>query len=98
MSSNSKQFFERASRNDGPEVKWEWITRDGRTGTVTINGEAYDAAAGRVFLIATRGGQVRVRQLLSDLSGVQAQRASFLALEDGYPEIARFVAAASEPE
>ena len=98
LSSNSKQFFERASRNDGPEVKWEWITRDGRTGTVTINGATYDAAAGRVFLIATRGGQVRVRQLLPDLSGVQAERASFLALVDGNPEIARFVAAASRQE
>jgi hypothetical protein len=65
---------------------------------VTINGTTYDAAAGRVLLIATRGGQVRVRQLLPDLSGVQARRASFLALADGNQEIARFLAVASEPE
>ena len=79
-------------------MTWEWVTRDGRTGTVTINGATYDAAAGRVFLIATRAGQVGVRQIPADLSGVQAQRTSFLALVDGNPAIARFVAAASEPE
>jgi hypothetical protein len=65
---------------------------------MTINGATYDATAGLVFLIATRGGQVRVQQILLDLSGVPAQRASFLALVGGNPGIARFVAAASEPE
>jgi hypothetical protein len=79
-------------------VTWEWATRDGRTGTVTINGAKYDAAAGRVFLIATRGGPVRVRQILPDLAGVRAERAGFLALVDGTPEIARFIAAAAEQE
>jgi hypothetical protein len=79
-------------------VTWEWVTRDGRTGTVTINGATYDAATGRVFLITTRGGLVRARQIQSDLVGVQSQRASFLALMASNPEIARFLAAASEPE
>jgi hypothetical protein len=79
-------------------VTWEWVTRDGRTGAVTVNGTTYDAAAGRVFLVATRGGQVRVRQVRADLAGVRPQRAGFLALADGDPEIARFVAASSEAE
>ena len=98
LSGNRKRFFETASRKDGPEVTWEWVTRDGRTGTVTINGTTYDAVAGRVFLISTRDGEVRAQQVRQDLSGAQAQRASFLALVDGNPEIARFVAASSEAE
>jgi hypothetical protein len=98
LSGSRKRFFETSSRSDGPGVTWEWVTRDVRTGTVTINGTTYDAAAGRVFLIATRGGQVRVRQVLPDLAGFRAQRASFLALVDGNPEIAHFVAASSEAE
>jgi hypothetical protein len=77
-------------------VTWEWVTRDGEAGTLTINGTKYDTAAGRVFLISTQGGQVHVRQIHLDLSGLQAERTSFLALADGDPEIARFVAAASE--
>ena len=92
-----KRFRETASR-DGCQVTWEWATRDGRTGTVTINGAKYDPAAGRVFLVSTRGGQVQVRQVLRDLSEVQAEQESFLDLADSDPEIAQFVAAASEVE
>ena len=92
-----KRFRETASR-DGQQVTWEWDTRDGRTGTVTINGAKSDPAAGQVFLISTRGGRVHVRQVARDLSGLQAEGASFVALADGDPEIARFVAAASEAE
>jgi hypothetical protein len=98
QSSSPKRFFETASRDNGPQVSWEWVTRNGQSGTITINGVKYDAAAGRVFLISTRGGQVHVRQILRDLSAIQAERASFLALAAGDPEIARFVAAASEKE
>jgi hypothetical protein len=92
-----KRFRETASR-DGRQVTWEWATRDGRTGAVTINGAKYDPAAGRVFLVSTRGGQVQVRQVPRDLSGLQAEQEGFLALVDSDPEIARFVAAASEAE
>jgi hypothetical protein len=79
-------------------VTWEWVTRNGKAGTLTINGTKYDTAAGRVFLISTRGGQVDVRQIFRDLSGLEADRTSFLALADGDSEVARFVAAASETE
>src|SRR5579884_3115406 len=92
-----KRFRETASR-EGCQVMWEWATRDGQTGTVTINGAEYEPAAGRVFLISTRGGQVQVRQLPRDLSEVQAEQEGFLALADSDPEIARFVVAASEAE
>ncbi len=90
-----KRFRETASR-DGCQVTWEWATRDGRTGAVSINGTSYDPAAGRVFLISTRGGQVQVRQVPRDPSSVPAEQEGFLVLADSDPEIARFVAAAAE--
>ena len=79
-----KRFRETASR-EGCQVMWEWATRDGQTGTVTINGAEYEPAAGRVFLISTRGGQVQVRQLPRDLSEVQAEQEGFLAWRTAIP-------------
>jgi hypothetical protein len=79
-------------------VAWEWSTQDGLTGTVTINGVGYDPAAGRVFLASTQGGRVEVRQLPMDPSGVPAEGAGFAALAESDPDIARFVAAASQTE
>jgi hypothetical protein len=58
--------------SDGRKVEWQWQTADDKTGTMTINGSSYDLAAGVLFLVSTRGGRVRVRQLQRDLGNVEA--------------------------
>lgn len=97
MAGSPKRFRETATR-DGTQVTWEWSTRDGRAGAVTVNGVRYDPAAGRVFLVSTRNGRVEVRQLPLDPSGVPAEAAGLAAFADADPNIARFVAAAAEPD
>jgi len=96
VAGNPKLFRDTATR-DGVQLSWEWSTRDGRTGPVTVNEVRYDPAAGRVFLVWTRGRRVEVRQLPRDPTDVPAEAAGFSAFADTDPDIARFVAAASEP-
>jgi hypothetical protein len=52
--------------NDGRKVEWQCETSDGKTGSVKINGRAYDLAQGSLFLVSTKGGDVRVLQLKRD--------------------------------
>jgi hypothetical protein len=74
---------------------------------ITINNIRYDLAAGKLFLVTTRGGQAQVRQLKRDLSGLRPDADSLIsdhtrraalfekmAKEDA--DVARFVAAAEE--
>jgi hypothetical protein len=49
---------------ESPAAVVECKTTDGKTGTVTVNrGQSYDLAAGRLFLLSTAGGSVKLKQL-----------------------------------
>src|SRR5262249_13537591 len=47
----------------GKRIEIDAATQDGRAGTVTIDGKAYDLADGGLFLVSTRDGQVQIRQV-----------------------------------
>jgi hypothetical protein len=78
---------------DGRIVACQCRTRDGKTGRVIINNVSYDLAGGRLFLVSTRGGGTRVRQLQRDLDKVQATDRGVERLAKTDPEVARYVAA-----
>jgi hypothetical protein len=80
---------------EGPRTEWRCRTSDGRTGTIRIGGGHYDLARGALFLVATRGGEIRVSQIDRDLSGLQAGREGLEVLARDVPEITRFVAKAA---
>jgi hypothetical protein len=81
------------------QVRWEWGTADGQTGTVQINGVHYDpVAGGPVFLISTAGGQVRVNEIKRDLSQLKPDIENLKALPQEEPAVARFPAEAAAPE
>lgn len=82
----------------GGKVGWEAETADGTTVALTIHGQRYDLAAGRLFLLTTRTGQPRVRQLGRDLAGVYASTQDFEELARDDPDAAQFVAAAGQPK
>jgi hypothetical protein len=45
---------------DGRRIEFFCETKDGKTGQATINGAAYELAAGNLFLVSTQGKQSRV--------------------------------------
>lgn len=75
-------------------VEWRWRTLDGKSGTVVINGQKYDRAAGGLFLVDTQDEKPRVVQLKGQLKG-DHDGLKDLARKDS--QIRRFVAEASEP-
>jgi len=77
----------------GRRVEWRWETRDGKSGTVVINGQKYDRFDGGLFLVYTKGEKLRVVQLKRDFEGDEKDL-SKLAVTD--PDIERFVAEAAE--
>lgn len=51
---------------DGRKLEWYCETSDGKTGSVKINGQAYELGQGSLFLVATKGAELRVLQLKRD--------------------------------
>jgi len=51
---------------DGGRVEWDCTTDDGRTGSVTINGEDYELDVGSLFLVSVEGEETKVVQLDRD--------------------------------
>ncbi len=52
-------------------LTWQVKTRDGKSGSLVLNGEVYDLSKGSLFLVATHGGSTRIRQLDKDLSFIE---------------------------
>ena len=68
VSSAHAEYHGRVEHRDGRRIDWKCETSDGTTGTVIINGANYDLTKGRLFLVSTKEGPVRVVQLDRDLS------------------------------
>ena len=65
MTSFEKGFLTSA---EGKRIEWEWISPRDKGGDFHLDGEGYDMSKGTLFLVATKGGKVRVTQLDADLS------------------------------
>jgi hypothetical protein len=90
--SSAAGFFSSA---DGRRIDWEWKSPKEKGGAFQINGTPHDLAIGTLFLVSTKGGQVRVRQLDVDLSKVRPDKKGFEALAENQPQVAKFIAEAS---
>jgi hypothetical protein len=69
-------------RADDRAIGCRCATKDGRTGTVTINDETFELAQGAFFLVSTTGGQTRVRQMKRDTSKLGREDLMDLAKHD----------------
>jgi len=85
-----------ASAN-GKRIEWEWNSPRDKGGDFQLDGTAYDLSNGSLFLVSTKGGQVRVNQLDADLSSFPTQRrgnmqVAFKDWAKGEPKVAQFLA------
>jgi hypothetical protein len=82
---------------DGQKIDWQCETTDGKTGKMMINGSSYELAKGSLFLISTRDGQVRVRQLQRDLLKVKPDQEALESLLKNDPDVGPFFAEGAKP-
>jgi hypothetical protein len=80
-----------ASASDGRRVDWRLETVDGKTAIFSIDGEPYDLSQGPLFLVRTKGGDVRVGQLERDLTALRPTNESCEAFAKVDPDVTRFV-------
>jgi hypothetical protein len=83
------------SSADGRRVDWKWKAPKEKGGQFQINGTSHDLAHGTLFLVSTKGGQVRVTQLDVDLSKVQSDKQGLEAFAKTQPKVAQFIAQAA---
>jgi hypothetical protein len=84
---------------DGRAIAWEVFLARGGAGSAAIAGKSYGLAAGALFLISTRGGAVRVRQLdlprpVAEADGFDAARDKLVELAATDADLAAFVGSA----
>src|SRR5262245_17192821 len=91
----ARGFF---SAPNGKKITWEWYAPREKGGDFQIDGTSHDLANGTLLHVSTTDGQLRVTQLDVDLSQVQPNQQGFEALAKRQPNIAKFLAEASEPK
>jgi hypothetical protein len=84
----------------GRAISWEVVLASGGAGMARIDGKSYGLAAGALFLISTRGGAVRVRQLdlprpVAEADGFDAARDKLVELAATDADLAAFVGSAA---
>ena len=98
----AKGAFARGEKQGEQEfVRWEWKPEGGTTGTLMLNEEPYVLEKGTLFLVSTRGGQPRVKQLDKDLSVLKDKQfeqfvESLKALAKSDKEISEFFVGAGK--
>jgi hypothetical protein len=75
---------------NGEVLTYQCESKDGKTGTATIEGQRYDLARGSLFLVATDGKTFRIKQLSRDLKNVQFNQDSLSQLAQRDAEIKQF--------
>jgi hypothetical protein len=75
---------------DDEYVEFQFETKDGKTGTVTINESKYDLKNGGLFLVSAHGDQLQVEQLKRDMHDLKFDRESLQAFARNDAEIMAF--------
>ncbi len=82
-----------ATSPDGRLVEWVVETSNNTSITLKIDSTQYDLAQGTLFLMKTRSGQTQIKQLVRDLTNIEATREGCLALAETDPDVSEFVRA-----
>jgi hypothetical protein len=83
-------YFGSFQTADGRRVEYRCETTDGQTGVLELDGQRYDLAQGRLFLVATARPATRVRQLNRDVRTLQFSPEAIRALAEADEEITAF--------
>jgi hypothetical protein len=87
-SRNAVKYEGGFTARDGRKYAVECLTADGRTGSVTIDGQAFQLEDGSFFLVAGRSPRATVKQLRREMP--QAEKDSLRDLAENDPEIKSF--------
>jgi hypothetical protein len=90
-SATQAEYHAERDANDGRTVQWRASTKDGKSGTVTLNGKDYRLEEGAVFLVRTADGPARITQVKQDLSGLKPGLATWDRLRKENTEVNEFV-------
>ncbi|MCX7048429.1 MAG: hypothetical protein NTX50_23455 [Candidatus Sumerlaeota bacterium] len=76
-------------------IEWSCHAKDGATGIVKVNGQAFDLGKGGLLLISANDNKTKVEQLTVDMSKLQDAVAidGLQALAKAEPRIAEFLKA-----
>jgi hypothetical protein len=80
------------------KIEFHCRTKDGKSGTVKINGTTYDLANGSLFLVSTSGDEVRIKQLNRDMTRQTFDEESLTAFGKGDAEIVEFFTKSANPK
>jgi hypothetical protein len=80
----------RMTSRDGRRIEFQFATKDGNTGPVTIDEAQYELKNGGLFLVSAHNGGLLVKQLERDLRELRFERASLEAFARNDPEIRSF--------
>ena len=97
-SSGRTECHSSVKAGDGRAVQLKCVTTDGKGWTVTVNGKEYALGDGALFLVQTRGGSAKIRQLKQDLSGLQPTKETWQRLAKASPEVKDFTDQAGAKE
>lgn len=83
--------------NQGPGlIEFTCQINDRESGTVDIADQTYSLSDGGLFLVSTRSGEVKVRQLDIDLTNIEMTEAGLRAVANSTPAISNFFGDHSE--
>lgn len=71
--SDEAEFLASHGDASGREIRWQSLVTSDRAGRVTINGQAFDLAEGRLFLATVASGKPIVKQLKYDVEQFEDQ-------------------------
>lgn len=91
VGSDKAEYKGTRESSDGRAIKWQAVTKDGKTGTVTINDKDYRLEDGAIFLVRTNDGPTRVIQVKHDLTGMKPAAEMWEQLGKQNPEIKKFM-------
>lgn len=79
-------------------IEHKCTTTDGKTGSISVNGQALELAAGSLILASTADGKIRLKQLKRDTLQMQPKEETFRDLAKTDPEISAFFSRVAKPE
>jgi len=95
---HGKLIFSGSDTKPNREIEYSGKLHGSRKGEVAIDGTTYDLANGGLFLVSNMDGDVRVKQLKSDLSELTFERNDLVVFCKANPDIADFFSKPAKPK
>lgn len=95
---HGKLIFSGSDTKPNREIEYSGKIHGSEKGELTINGTTYDLAKGGLFLVSGMDGNVRVKQLKSDMSELKFERNDLVVFCKANPDITDFFSKPAKPK